>query len=131
MEDFCIEKKVYYHDTDCGGVVYYANYLKYLEEARTEYFSSKHISLKELAEKNIWFAVSQIIVNYKSPAKYQDTLKISTRIERVRAASIQFVQKVINDSLLLIEAKTTLVCVDRDFKPRPIPLEVRKPLLAD
>ena len=55
MKDFYIKKKIYYHDTDSGGVVYYANYLKHLEEARTEYFLTKGIDLKELANKDILF----------------------------------------------------------------------------
>ena len=55
-----MEKRIYYHDTDCGGVVYYANYLKYLEEARTEYFLSKGADLQKLSTEGIWFTVARV-----------------------------------------------------------------------
>jgi acyl-CoA thioester hydrolase len=59
MEKFYLEKKIYYHDTDCGGVVYYANYLKYLEEGRTEFCVSNGIDIKGLAEKSVYFVVAR------------------------------------------------------------------------
>ncbi len=130
MRDFYIEKKIYYHDTDCGGVVYYANYLKHLEEARTEYLLSKGINLKELASKDVWFVVAKVVINYKSPARYQDTLKILTRIEKMKASAIKVFQEIIKNETTVVEARTTLLCVGKDFKPIPIPQEVRQSLLA-
>ena len=70
MAEFQIKKTIYYHDTDSGGVVYYANYLKYLEEARTEYFRSKFQELKTLAERGVLFVVARVEIDYRSPAKY-------------------------------------------------------------
>ncbi len=128
MEDFYIEKKIYYHDTDCGGVVYYANYLKHLEEARTEYLLSKGISLQEMAEKDIWFVVAKVEIEYKSPARYQDTLKILTRIEKTKIATMKIFQKIMKDNTIVVEAYTTLVCVGKDFKPKPLPEEIKKSL---
>jgi acyl-CoA thioester hydrolase len=128
VEDFCIDKRIYYHDTDCGGVVYYANYLKYLEEARTEYFRSKGIELQQLAEKGIFFVVAKVEIEYKAPARYQDTISILTRIEKVRAASIQFFQSVMKNSGTLVEAHITLVCVDKDFRPIRIQEEITRSL---
>jgi acyl-CoA thioester hydrolase len=128
MEDFYIEKKIYYHDTDCGGVVYYANYLKHLEEARTEYLLSKGISLQEMAEKDIWFVVARVEIEYKSPARYQDTLKILTRIEKTKIATMKIFQKIMKDNTIVVEAYTTLVCVGKDFKPKPLPEEIKKSL---
>lgn len=57
---FYMTKRIYYHDTDCGGIVYYANYLKYLEEARTKYFLSMGIDLQKLSNRGIWFAVARV-----------------------------------------------------------------------
>jgi len=128
MEDSSMEKKIYYHDTDCGGVVYYANYLKYLEEARTEFFSERGVELKELVRSGIGFVVARVEIDYKSPAKYQDILKIITRIEKTRASVIQFFQKVLNHGITVVEARTTLVCVGADLKPLPMPEQLRKHL---
>jgi acyl-CoA thioester hydrolase len=125
VEDYSIEKRIYYHDTDCGGVVYYANYLKYLEEARTEYFLSKGIHLQNLANNGIWFAVVRVEIEYKSPAHYQDTLKILTKVEKMKFSAMQFFQKVLRDSTTVVEAHTTLICVNNDFKPIAIPEEIK------
>jgi acyl-CoA thioester hydrolase len=90
MEEFILEKKIYYHDTDCGGVVYYANYLKHLEEARTEFLSDKGINLQKLAGEGMWFAVAKVDIEYKAPAGYQDTIRIITSIESSRKTAMQF-----------------------------------------
>ncbi|MBL7131441.1 MAG: YbgC/FadM family acyl-CoA thioesterase [Candidatus Omnitrophica bacterium] len=128
MKDFYIEKKIYYHDTDSGGVVYYANYLRHLEEARTEYFLTKGINLKELANKDILFTVSRLALDYKSPARYQDILKVSVKIETIKSVSIEFYQEIVKDKTLMVEAKTRLVCVGKDFKPIAIPDEIKQSL---
>ncbi|MBM3246645.1 MAG: YbgC/FadM family acyl-CoA thioesterase [Candidatus Omnitrophica bacterium] len=125
MEKSCIEKKVYYHDTDCGGVVYYANYLKYFEEGRSEYLLNNGISLKELAEGGVYFAVAHTQADYQSPARYQDILQVSTAIEKIGKCSIDFLQQISMGSKLLVEAKTTLVCINKDFKPIALLQSVR------
>ena len=121
MEDYLNSKKIYYHDTDCGGVVYYANYLKYLEESRTDYFAQLGISLKDLSQDSTWFVVSRVEINYKYPARYQDSLKILTRISNMKNVSMEFFQRINKEDTVIIEANTTLVCVGFDFKPKPIP----------
>jgi acyl-CoA thioester hydrolase len=128
MKDFFNSKRIYYHDTDCGGVVYYANYLKYLEESRTDYFAQLGISLKDLSQDSTWFVVARVEINYKYPARYQDNLKILTRISKMKNVSIEFFQKITKEDLTIIEADTTLVCVGSDFKPKPIP-DVLKDIL--
>jgi acyl-CoA thioester hydrolase len=125
MDVFSFDKKIYYHDTDCGGVVYYANYLKYLEEARTEFFLSKGIGLKKWSDNGIHFAVARVEINYKSPVRYQDTIKIFTRIKNVGGVTIEFSQEILKDNALAVEAHTTLVCVGKDFKPARIPAEIK------
>ncbi len=126
MPDFTIEKKIYYHDTDCGGVVYYANYLKYMEEARTEYLLQRGIELPRLAEENIWFVVARVEIDYKAPARYQDMLTVSARVEEARMATVKFYQEVKRENVLIARAITTLVCIGRDFRPIPLPEGVKK-----
>lgn len=130
MDDFYIEKKIYYHDTDCGGVVYYANYLKYLEEARTEYLLTKGIELPKLAERNIWFVVARVEIDYKSPARYQDKIRIFTKVEDAKFSTIKFFQEIKKDNVIVVKANTTLVCVGKDFKPILLPEEVKKAILS-
>ena len=130
MDDFYIEKKIYYHDTDCGGVVYYANYLKFLEEGRTEFCASRGVSMKELADKGIVFPVVHVEVDYKSPARYQDTIQIYTAVEKIGTSSVHYNQMISRDGVTLIIAKTVWACVGSDFKIQPVPQEVKKALLG-
>ena len=130
MKDFYIEKKMYYHDTDCGGLVYYANYLKSLEEGRSEFCLSKGVDLKGLVDAGIYFVVARVEIDYKAPARYQDNLRIYTRIEKVGGSSIHFWQEVKKDTITIIEAKTIWVCVDKEFKVRPIPQDTKQSFLA-
>jgi len=125
IRDFCTEKRIYYHDTDCGGVVYYANYLKYLEEARTEYFLSKGVDLQKLSNRGIWFVVARVEIDYKIPARYQDTLTILTRIEKMKLSAIKFSHQVLKDDLTVVQAYCTLICVGNDYKPVSLPAEVK------
>ncbi len=125
MEDFFIEKKIYYHDTDCGGVVYYANYLKYLEEARTEFLLVKGIELLKLAEKDAMFVVARVEIDYKSPARYQDRIRISAAVEETKLSAVKFYQEIRKENTLLARARTTLVCVDNELKLRKMPEEVK------
>jgi acyl-CoA thioester hydrolase len=129
MDDFSIEKKIYYHDTDCGGVVYYANYLKYLEEARTEYLLTKGIELPKLAEKNVWFVVARVEIDYKTPAHYQEKLKVSARVEEIKLSTLRFFQEIRKEGVTVVKATTTLVCVGNDFKPIRVPEEIRKAVI--
>ncbi len=122
-----MKKRIYYHDTDCGGVVYYANYLKFFEEARTEYFAQKNASIKQLADSGIMFVVSRQEVDYKFPAKYGDELDIITSIGATTGVRIEFLHEICNqDKQVIVKAKTILVCVDKNLKPQAIPEDLRK-----
>ena len=123
-----MKKKIYYHDTDCGGVVYYANYLKYLEEARTEFMAERGVIIGELHKESFLFAVKSVDIQYKSPAKYGDVLKIETELEKTKQASFVFRQSVLRGKEVLAEADTVLVCINAEFKPQVIPPEVVKSL---
>lgn len=124
-----MKKRIYYHDTDCGGVVYYANYLKFLEEARTEYLEQRGIPIKELTQQGIIFVVAHQEIDYKLPAFYADTLLIDTRLGNISGVRIEFVYEIKNQSgQVVCLARTVMVCVNKDFKPRAIPEEIRKKL---
>ncbi|MDD2679637.1 MAG: thioesterase family protein [Candidatus Omnitrophica bacterium] len=119
--------KIYYHDTDGYGVVYYANYLKYLEEARTELLAEKGCPVKELFEQGVFFVVARQEIDYRASAVYGDTLDIQTKISKISAVKIIFEYQIYNQhKKLLTEAKTVLVCVDKNLKPKAIPEEIRK-----
>lgn len=118
--------RIFYHHTDAGGVVYYATYLKFLEEARTEYFQQRGISIVDLIEKGILFVVAHQEIDYKAPAFYGDILEVTSRISDCGAASIEFSNEIKNqDGKLISVAKTALVCVDKNLKPQPIPKDIR------
>ena len=82
--------KIYYHHTDCGGVVYYAKYLEFLEEARTEFFNEKGISIKKLTQQGILFVVARQEIDYKAPAFYGDVLSIDTRVINTSRVKLEF-----------------------------------------
>lgn len=129
-DQYTINKKVYYHDTDSEGVVYYANYLKYFEEARTEQLLSKGIGLRELGKEGIVFAVTELDIKYKRPARYADVLTVVSVIDRIQNASIYFRHEIKSGQALLVECSTRLVCLGRGFKPTAIPRHILN-LLSD
>jgi len=122
-----LKVKIYYHHTDCGGVVYYSNYLKFLEEARTEFLAHKGILIKELAKQGTLFVVSRQEIDYKLPAFYGDIIKILTRISNISRVRLEFDHEINNqDSQTVAKAKTFLVCVDKNLRPKTIPQEIRR-----
>jgi len=129
MQEFFIENKIYYHDTDSGGVVYYARYLEHLEEARSEFCRSKGVDLVKYAGEGVIFPVVRIEIDYKSPARYGDSIKIFTRIEKMGNASIHISQEIKRDDCLLVKAMTIWACVNKNLKPQRIPEEIRKCLV--
>ena len=124
-----MKKTIFYHDTDCGGVVYYANYLKYMEEARTEYLAERGVFIKDLVKEGIYFVVARQEIDYKAPAFYGDCLDIGAKISGVSAVKIEYDHEVKNQSgQVICLARTTLVCVDNNIKPRPIPEDIGRKL---
>jgi acyl-CoA thioester hydrolase len=85
-----MEVRIYYEDTDCGGIVYYANYLKYFERARTRYLEDRGLSVAELMKAGRLFVVVHAEVNYRTPARYGDTLVIETLVSDMSPAAITF-----------------------------------------
>lgn len=122
--------RIYYEDTDAGGVVFYANYLKFFERARTEWLRSAGISQQTLATNcHAMFVVKSTAVDYHAPAKLDDELKLSVSVERLGRASVQFLQMAwcinADEPKLLATGRIKVGCVDtRSFRPRGIPVEV-------
>jgi acyl-CoA thioester hydrolase len=119
MSKNILRVKIYYEDTDCGGVVYYANYLRYFERARTEFLETHGISLKNLIDEGIYFIVTEAAVKYNSPGRYGDVLLIETEITKIGYASIVFRHFVFRDETgeNLVESTVKLGCVGTDMKP--------------
>lgn len=117
------EIKIYYKDTDCGGVVYYSNYLEFFEQARTEYMNCKGVDIKELKDKGIQFIVRNARVDYLLPAVYGEILVVSTTIEKISGASLNFLYEIKEKGKGRVKVKgsTLLVCIDINLKPRRIP----------
>lgn len=121
--------RIYYHDTDCGGVVYYANYLKYLEEARSEYFEERGLIIKDLLREGIGFVVAHQEIDYKFPAVYGDILEVKSRVTEATLTRVTFENEIVNQAgKLIANAKTVLVFVDKTLKPMRIPEEMLRKL---
>ncbi len=118
-----MEIKIYYEDTDCGSVVYYANYLRYMERARTEYMAARGSSIKTLIEQGSLFMILRAEVDYRSPAHLGDILVVETWVTETTGATITFqhTMKEKATNRLITECKATAVCVDATGKPKKIP----------
>ncbi|MBN1913365.1 MAG: acyl-CoA thioesterase [Candidatus Omnitrophica bacterium] len=127
-----MKTKIYYHHTDCGGVVYYGKYLDFFEEARTEFLRERGIFVKELMEQGVVFVVARQEVDYKLPAFYADTLEIETQLLELSKVKMVFICTAKNQNKQKVcSGKTVMVCVGKDIRPRAIPEEVRKKLTKD
>lgn len=128
-----MEIRIYYEDTDCGGVVYYANYLRYFERARTEYLEQRGLSVRRLLEEGTQFMVVHAEIDYRSPARYGDVLIIDTTVAEVGNASLTMahVLRERESGRVVAEGSAKLVTVDRQGKttrlPPPIIAALRAP----
>jgi len=113
-----IEVRIYYEDTDCGGVVYYANYLKYFERARTRFLEERGLSVAGLMNDGTVFVVVHAAVDYRSPARYGDTLVIDTVVAELRAASLTFqhVVKEKQSGRVIVKGSARLAATDANGK---------------
>lgn len=123
-----MEIRIYYEDTDCGGVVYYANYLKYFERARTHYLEDRGLSVAELRGQGTQFMVVHVELDYRSPARYGDRLIIDTQLAAMGQASLTFahVLRERTSGRLVVEGSAKLVAVDDQLKVT----RLDKPILA-
>jgi acyl-CoA thioester hydrolase len=121
-----IKVKIYYEDTDAAGVVYYANYLKYMERARTEWLLEKGIDVAEYHNKGCMFAVVDVDIHYKCPAKLGDIIEVTTDIIDMTHVTISINHRIVQDNTLLVEANVRLACIGPNGKPRRIPEEMKQ-----
>lgn len=115
--------RVYIEDTDAGGIVFYANYLKYFERARTEFFRSKGFELRNGLASNINYVVHSLNIQYKKSARLDDEVMVATHIMSVGKTYLVFSQKVLNqEKELLVDAEVKIACLHYDSaKPRRLP----------
>lgn len=118
--------RVYWEDTDAGGVVYYANYLRFLERARTEWLRAQGIEQVPLKEQHgVLMVVAQVNVTYRRPARYGDLLQVSSRIVEAGKVSLSFEQRVTRETVegeLLLDGVIRVACIDADsFRPKAFP----------
>ncbi|TNH04940.1 tol-pal system-associated acyl-CoA thioesterase [Testudinibacter sp. TR-2022] len=124
--------RVYYEDTDAGGVVYHARYLHFFERARTEFLREVGFEQQKLlADFHLAFVVRKMQIDYRTAAKLDDALVVETQIRQLKQASIVFEQKLLREDELLSEATVLVATVDLSkMKPIPMPEEIRAVLAA-
>lgn len=133
MTHFSIPIRVYIEDTDAGGIVYYANYLKFMERARTEWLRSYGIELDFWQrEHKILFVVRSVHVDYHSPALFNDELTVHANLVTLKSASLVCEQPIRCGDRLLTESRVRLACVNADtLNPRAIPTPIREAMTVE
>lgn len=125
MNEFSLSMRVYIEDTDAGGIVYYVNYLKFMERARTEFFRELGFGKAGANKDGYQFVVHSAQIEYKKPARLDDLIDVSARLVRLRGASIFFEQQASREGELLAAAEVKIACVDgRTMRPIPLPEEI-------
>ena len=122
--------RVYWEDTDAGGVVYYANYLKFMERARSEWLRAFGFEQDQLRdEAGVVFVVRRVEIDYRSPARFNDAIEVSVNLQEAGRASLSVKQELRRGSVCLAEAVVTLACVDAaNFKPVKMPATILQAL---
>ncbi len=124
--EFSLPLRVYIEDTDAGGIVYYVNYLKFMERSRTEFMRGAGFDKNYIFNENMMFVVRTVSVTYLKPAKLDDELVASARVTRVGGATMTFQQSISRAGAVLAEGDITIVCVDKaGITPRRIPKIMR------
>lgn len=129
---FSFPTRVYWEDTDAGGVVYHAQYLAFLERARTEWLRARGYGQELLRrEYHLVFAVRAMTIDFRLPARLDDALQVGVALRECRGASLALAQTIDRDGVRLIDATVRIAALDAaGFKPRPIPEPLRSQLLA-
>jgi acyl-CoA thioester hydrolase len=119
--------RVYWEDTDAAGIVYYANYLRFIERARSELVREAGIDQRALqAGPGLSFQVRRCEVDYLAPARLDDVIEVETAVDSLGGASIDMLQTVRREGAELVRARVRVACVDRDGRPRRLPAPVRQ-----
>jgi acyl-CoA thioester hydrolase len=128
--EFELPVRVYYQDTDAGGVVFHATYLDFLERARMEWMRARGFDARELASRfRLVFIVRQLEIAYMKPAMLDDLVSVSAAVEKMGRAQLTFAQQVRREGETLVRAAVNVACVGADdLKPAPFPEEIRTSL---
>lgn len=119
------EIRVYYEDTDMAGIVYYANYLRFIERARSDWVREVGIDQLAMKEAGVVFAVRRVEADYISPARFDDILEVRTTLDSLSAAKMVMGQEVWRGDTLIFAAKVLIVCIGASGKPVRLPAECR------
>lgn len=122
--------RIYYEDTDLAGIVYYANYLKFIERARSEWVRDLGIDQVALKSDGLVFAVRRVEADYLRPAKFDDMLDVATDVQKITGSRIVLTQDVTRDTDLLFSSVVTLVCLAETGKPARLPADIRAKISA-
>jgi len=130
-EGFCWPVRVYWEDTDAGGIVYHASYLRFMERARTEWLRAAGFGQQRLRDEDgVMFTVARLAIEYRAPGRYDDLLEVGVRLARARRASLDLAQAVQHeDGRLLASAEVTVACLDAaSLRPCGLPSTLRSEL---
>jgi len=133
VTEFLWPVRIYYEDTDSGGVVYYANYLKFMERARTEWLRHKGLEQDQLRrDENILFAVRSAQLDFLLPGHFNDRLEATVKIANTGKASFTFEQNIIRGKEILCNGQVKVACLDAtSFRPRPLPSQILSEIMSD
>ena len=118
--------RVYYEDTDLAGIVYYANYLKFIERARSEMLKKANVNQMNLIKRGYFFVVTSLKADYLKPAYFEDSLKVITEVTKIKGASIILQQTIFRSEKVLFEASIRLALIDKSGKPARLPANIRQ-----
>ena len=120
--------RIYFEDTDSGGVVYHSNYLKFMERARTEWLRSLNLNQADLKKKDkIMFVVAKVYIDYKKAAQFNDALDIETSVDNIGASKVDLTQNIMKNSELYTSAKVSNAFIHSEtFKPQRIPKLIKQ-----
>lgn len=122
--------RVYYEDTDMAGVVYYANYLRFIERARSDALREAGVDQRAMRDEGVVFVVNRVVADYHAPARYDDVLEIETTALDVRRASATLRQIVRRDGALIFSADVRIACITIAGKPLRLPENARQALIS-
>lgn len=126
MNEFALPIRVYLEDTDAGGIVYYVNYLKFMERARTELLRSLGFEFEQLGADGLQFVVHSVNANYRKPARMDNELIVTASVQQLARTYVVFQQQVRRDNEILCDAQIKVACVDTiHLRPAVMPLPVK------
>ena len=118
--------RIYYEDTDLAGIVYYANYLKFIERARSEMLKKANVNQMDLIKRGYFFVVTSLKADYLKPAYFEDSLKVITEVAKIKGASIILQQTIFRSEKVLFEASIRLALIDKSGKVARLPANIRQ-----